>query len=335
VVSLSCSKNYQLRKRALLFALTTLLFCSLAPGIAHTQDSYPSQTIKLVVPFAPGGLPDTVARIIAPSLQEKLKQSVVVENRPGSGGGVATVAIEAAPADGYQFLVTDNTFLSVNPFIYKQLSYNPKNITTVGQIAYAPLFLAVYPKVPAKTFKEFIDYARANPGKISYGSSGIGTAHHLSMEAIKAALKLEMTHVPFRGTGQSVPALLGGHIDALFSAYPSLSGAVQGGQLLILATNGAVRSPQAPKVPAVSEIIPGFDFAPRIGVYARRGTPDAILQRIAAEVIATTQETETINRFAGNGIEAAGSRPDEFRKVLDDEIKRVEATIKSANIEPQ
>jgi tripartite-type tricarboxylate transporter receptor subunit TctC len=303
--------------------------------MAHTQDHYPSQFVKLVVPFASGGLPDTVARIIAPSLQERLKQSVVVENRPGSGGGIAAAAIEAAPADGYQFIVTDNTFLSVNPFIYKQLTYNPKNITAVGQIAYAPLFLAVYPKVPVKTFKEFIDYVRANPGKISYGSSGIGTAHHLSMEAIKAALKLEMTHVPFRGTGQSVPALLGGHIDALFSAYPSLSGAVQGEKLLILATNGAARSPQAPDVPAVSEFIPGFDFAPRIGLFARRGTPDAILQHIASEVIAITKEPETINRFAGNGIEAAGSRPDEFRKVLEDEIRRVEMTVKSAKIEPQ
>jgi tripartite-type tricarboxylate transporter receptor subunit TctC len=303
--------------------------------MAHAQDHYPCQIVKLVVPFAPGGLPDTVARIIAPPLQEKLKQSVVVENRPGSGGGVAAAAIEAVPADGCQLIVTDNTFLSVNPLIYKQLSYNPKNIAAVGQIAYAPLFLAVYPKVPVKTFKEFVDYARANPGKISYGSSGIGTAHHLSMEAIKAALKLEMTHVPFRGSGQSVPALLGGHIDALFSAYPSLTAAVQGGQVLILATNGAMRSPQAPNVPAVSEIIPDFDFAPRIGIYAKRGTPNAIVQRIAAEVIAITKETETINRFGGNGIEAAGSRPEEFRKVLDDEIKRVAATVKHANIEPQ
>ncbi len=137
-------------------------------------------------------------------------------------------------------MVTDGSMFTINPKLMKQLTYDPdKDFVPVVQLARGPLFLAVHPKLPVSTFKEFIDYARANPGKINYGSSGLGTTHHLTMEAVKAALKLDMTHVPFKGTGQSVPALLGGHVEVAFSAYPSLAGAVQGNQVKLLATNGA------------------------------------------------------------------------------------------------
>jgi tripartite-type tricarboxylate transporter receptor subunit TctC len=203
------------------------------------------------------------------------------------------------------------------------------------QLAQAPLFLAVHPKLPVSTMKEFIDYARANPGKINYGSSGLGSTHHLSMEAIKASLKLDMSHVPFRGTGQSVPALLGGHVDVLFSAYPSLAGAVEGKQVKLLATNGAKRSPQAPDIPAVAEFIPGFDFAPVIGVFARTGTPKAIIDKIAAEAIAVTKMPEIVQQLAKVGVEPAGAGPEAYAKGLKEESDRVAATVKAAGIEPQ
>jgi tripartite-type tricarboxylate transporter receptor subunit TctC len=321
-----------------LCAFAVLLMLALLSPIAvptWAQDKYPSQAIKLIVPFSAGGLPDTVARIVAPGLQERLKQPIVVENRPGSGGSVAALALMAAPADGYQLIVTDNSFLSINPFIYKQLSYQPHDFMTVALLAHAPLFLAVHPKLPVKTMQAFIDYARANPGKINYGSSGIGTAHHLSMEAIKAQLTLDMSHVPFRGTGQSVPALLGGHVDALFSAYPSLSGALESKQVTLIAANSARRSPQVPDVPAVSEFIPGFDFASRIGIFARAGTPDAIVRRIAEQAIAVTKESDAAQHLMVVGAEPAGAGPAEFNEVLQDEIARVAATVKAAGIEPQ
>jgi len=192
----------------------------------------------------------------------------------------------------------------------------------------------MHPKVPAKTMQKFIEYAKASPGKINYGSSGIGTMHHLSMEAIKAALKLEMTHVPFRGTGQSVPALLGGHVDALFSAYP-LGGAVQAKEVSLLASNAAKRSPQLPDVPTIAEFIPGFDFASRIGLFARRGTADAILKRISGEIIEIAKAPDTMNRFAVVGVDAAGSGPADFQRVLDAEIQRVANTVRAAGIQPQ
>jgi len=329
--------NCDLRTRlARLFSLCACVLLASSPcSSVSAQNAYPNQIVRFIVPFAAGGLPDTVARIIAPQLEAKLKQTIVVENRPGSGGGIAAQAIASAPADGYQFIITDNSFLSTNPFIYKQLAYDPKDFITVAQVAHAPLFLAVHPKLPVKSIKEFIDYVKANPGKVNYGSSGIGTLHHLSMEALKADQKLDMAHVPFRGTGQSVPALLGGHVEALFSAYPSLSGAADGKQVIILAGNGAKRSGLLPDVPAIAELITGFDFASRIGIFAKVGTPEHVLSLISSKVIEVTKEPDVIRRFAIAGIEAAGSRPEEFRKVLAEETRRVEAAVRAANIQPQ
>ena len=311
------------------------LFAALsAPTSA--QAPYPSQGIRIVVPYAPGGVPDTVARFLAQRLQNRVGQSVVVENRAGGNGSVAAAAITAAPADGYTLMVTDSAMLSVNPMFLTQLSYNPqKDFIPVALLARAPIFLAVHPDVPVSTLQEFIDYVKARPGQVNYGSSGVGSTHHLTMEAMKAALKLQMTHVPYRGTGQSVPALLGGHVQALFSAYPSLKGAVETNRVKLLATNGAQRSPLAPDVPSLAEVIPGFDLITLIGLYARADTPPAIVQKIADEAIAVVKEPSVVPTFAALGMEPAGEGPDAFAKTIASEIERVTKVVESAGIKPQ
>ena len=194
----------------------------------------------------------------------------MIENRPGANGSVAIGAMLSAPADGYSFVVSDGSILSINPVIYSKLSYNTAEVVPAVMLGRAPLFLAVHPKVPIKSMKELIDYAKARPGELNYGSSGVGSTHHLSMEAINAALNIKMTHVPFKGTGESVPALLGGHVDLLFSAYPSLSGAIESKKVTLLANNGPGRSAQAPDAPPVADTIPGFDFAPVIGLPGKK-----------------------------------------------------------------
>jgi tripartite-type tricarboxylate transporter receptor subunit TctC len=320
--------------RHTLFALAAIGPLAVAPAQAQAQ--FPSQSVKFVVPFSPGGLPDTVARIVGQRLQERLGQSVVIENRPGAGGNVAATAIVGAPADGYTLMVTDGSMFTINPKLMKQLTYDPdKDFVPVVQLARGPLFLAAHPKLPVSTFKEFLDYARANPGKINYGSSGLGTTHHLTMEAVKAALKLDMAHVPFKGTGQSVPALLGGHVEVAFSAYPSLAGAVQAKQVKLLATNGAKRSADAPDIPAISETIPGFDFAPVIGVFAKAGTPKAAIDKVAAEAMAVLKMPEVVAQLAKVGVEPAGAGPADYAKGLKAEADRVAATVKAAGITPQ
>jgi tripartite-type tricarboxylate transporter receptor subunit TctC len=321
-----------LLSRAALIASLTAFAVPLAPWSAQSQSPYPSQTIKLMVPNPAGGLPDTVARIVGRRLQERLNQSVVVENRPGANGRVAVAALLSSPADGYTLLVTDGAIVSINPLLFANLTYNPSDILPIAMLARAPLFLAVHPKVPVATMSEFIAYARARPGVINYGSSGVGSTHHLSMEAMNASLKLVMTHVAFKGTGESVPALLGGHIEVLFSAYPSLSGSADGNQIKLLATNGAQRSAQAPNVPSLAEFIPGFDFAPVIGIFGRSGTPSPVVQKIVDEAIAVAKEPDLIRQLAVVGVEPAGAGPEDFGSALQAETRRVAETVQAAGI---
>lgn len=303
---------------------------------AQAPAGYPNKTIRLVVPYAPGGLPDTVARITAQRLQEKIGQPVVVENRPGANGAVAAAALSNAAPDGYTFLVTDGSMFSINPKIYAKLGYDPaKDFIPVALIARAPLFLAATPTLPAGTFKDFIAYVKANPGKVNYGSSGIGSTHHLTMEAIKSEYKLDMVHIPFKGTGQSVPALVGGQVEVLWSAYPSLAGFVKDNKVKLLATNGSKRSAQAPDVPAVAEQIAGFDYAPIVGILAPAGTPKGITDKIASEVVAVTKMPETQKQLAAAGIEPVGGGSDDYAKAIANENAHMSKAIQVAGIKPE
>ncbi len=317
--------------RPALLAFAALLG-SYSPSSAHAEAAYPSRTIKLIVPNPPGGLPDAIARIVGRRLQERLGQAVVVENRPGASAGIGTAALTSAPADGYTFLLTDGAILSVNPLIETKLPYDPKDIVPVALIARAPIFLAANANVPVANMKEFIDYAKAHPGKLSYGSIGVGSFHHLSMEAIESALDLKLIHVPFKGSGDSVGAFLGGHIDLVFASYAALQPAVASHRAKLLATNGAQRAAQAPDVPSVAEFLPGYDLAVIQGLLARAGTPKAVIERIAAEVKAIVQEPDIVQQFAVAGIEPAGAGPDEYGRALQGERKRVAAVVEAAGI---
>ena len=319
--------------RPALIVIATLAVCAVTS--AQAQAPYPSEPIKFIVPYAAGGVPDTVARFTAQRLSARIGQPVVVENRPGGNGSVAAAAMAAAPADGYTLLVTDSAMLSVNPLFFSQLAYSPqKDFMPVAILARAPLFLAVHESVPVRTLQEFIDYVKAHPGKINYGSSGVGSTHHLTMEAMKSSLHLDITHVPYRGSGQSVPALLGGHVQALFSAYPSLRGAIETNHVRLLATSGRQRSPLALDVPALADVIPGFDLITLIGIYARIGTPPATIQQIATEAIAVVKQPDVVPQFAALGMEPAGEGPEAFAKAIAGEIERVTDVVRKAGIKP-
>ena len=320
-----------IRRAVLMGAAASLVAGAFA---AQAQPAgYPNKPIRFVVPYAAGGLPDTVARIVAQRLGDRVGQSVIVDNRPGANGGVAAGVLASAPADGYQFLVTDGSMLSINPLIYSKLTYDPqKDFVPVALVARAPLFLAVHPKVPVNTLDEIIAYVRARPGQVNYGSSGIGSTHHLTIEAMKAALGLDMVHVPFKGTGQSVPALVGGQVEALMSAYPSLSGFVKDGRVRMLAANSEQRSAQAPDLPAIAERIPGFDFAPIVGVLAPVGTPPEIVQKIASEVSAIAKLPDAIQAMKTAGIDPIGGGSAEYAKAIGEENARMARAIQTAGM---
>ncbi|NDH52267.1 MAG: tripartite tricarboxylate transporter substrate binding protein [Betaproteobacteria bacterium] len=303
---------------------------------AIAQGSYPNKPIKFIVPYSAGGFPDTVARVYAQRLTERLGQSVVVDNKPGANGVVAAQALAAAPKDGYTFLVTDGSMFSINPAIYKNSGYDyKKDFMPVAIAARAALYLAVHPKVAANTLQEFIALVKAKPGTLNYGSSGVGSTHHLTMEAMKASLGLELTHIPFKGTGQSVPALIGGQVDVLFSALPSLAGFVKNGQVRLLASNAGQRSSQAPTIPLVADLVPGFDFAPIVGVLAPTGTPTQAIDRIAAEMALAAKSPELLQTFANAGIDPLVGGPVEYNKAVLDENERLAKAVSAAGIKPE
>lgn len=307
---------------------------ALAPllALAEGAPDYPSRTVTIVVPYSPGGLPDTVARVVGQKLSERWGQPVVVENRPGSNGVVAATYLATKAPDGYTLLVTDGSMFSINPFIYRKLPYDAmKDFTFISLTARAPLFLAVHPSMPVSTFDEFVKLVKANPGKYSYGSSGVGSIHHLTTEAMKAALGLDLLHVPFKGTGQSIPALVGNQVTAAFSAMPSLAGFVKQGKLKLLAVNSAKRSPLAPDLPTIAELaIPGFDFAPTIGFSGPAGIPPAIAAKIGADVAAVVRDPALKDHMDKLGIEPEGLGPAEYREQVTRERERFEKAVKAA-----
>jgi tripartite-type tricarboxylate transporter receptor subunit TctC len=320
------------------FAFRTAIAVALAHLFSLTvqaQAPYPNQVIRFVVPYSQGGLPDTVARILGQHLQERIGQSVVIENRVGAAAASAVNVLMGAPADGYTFLVTDGGVISTNPALFKQLSYDPKEIIPLALLGRAPMFLAAHPDLPVSTLREFIDYVKARPGEINYGSSGVGSIHHLSMEALRAPFGLKMTHIPYRGTGQSVPALLGGHVQVLFAAYPSLAGAAEGKKVKLLAQNGEGRWFQAPEVPAMSESIPNFDLATLVGLYARPGLAQAVVDKITVEAIAAVNSPAAAKQLRAAGIEPAGGNAEALARALKREVDKVNEVVKNAGIEPQ
>ncbi len=312
----------------------------LAVSAAHAQSpaaKYPERPVRIIVGYSPGGLPDTVARIVAQRLGEKWGQQVIVENRPGANTVVAAdLVIKSAP-DGYTLMVTDSSTVAINPFIYQKLAYDPmRDLTPISLTARAPLFLAAHPSVPANTLQEFVSLAKAKPGGLSYGSSGIGSTHHLCMESMKSTLGVDVVHIPYKGTGQSVPALIGGQVAVLFSAYPSLAGYVKQGQLKLLAVNSEKRSSLAPDVPTIAEtLIPGFDFAPTIGVLGPAGMAPELVAKISADVAEVVKLPATVEHMQKIGIEAAGGSAADYAALLRADTDRYGKAVKAAGVKPE
>ena len=300
------------------FCAAVMLAC--VPFGANAQ-TYPSKPVKLIVPYAPGGLPDTVARWVSQRLTERLGQSVGVDNKPGGNGVVAYQSLlQSTPSDGHAFIVSDGSMLSITPQINKAATYRiGQELLPVSMIATSPLFIVAHPKTGITSFKQFVETVKAKPGAFTYGSSGIGSTHHLTMEALKAALNLDIQHVPFRGSGQSTPALVGGQVDFSVAALPSIAGFVKSGQVTLLASNARERSKQAPDVPAVAETVPNFDFAVVVGVLAAKGTPQAAIDRISKEIAEVVKMPEVIKTFHDAVVEPVGGSPAEYAKAIERE----------------
>jgi len=314
-----------------LLKLVVAAACVLAAGAAPAQGArnFPDKPVRVIVGYSPGGLPDTIVRLIGQKLGERWGQQFVVENRPGANGIVAAEMVAKAAPDGYTLLMTDNSTTAINPFLYAKLPYDAdKDLVPVSFAARAPLFLAVHPSVTANTFQELIAQIKANPGKFAYGSSGIGSTHHLCMEYLKSALGLDITHIPYKGTGQSVPALVAGQVPMVLSGYPSLAAYEKDGRVKLLANNSLKRSALAPNVPTIAETVPGFDFAPTFGLFAPGGTPKDIVAKISADVAEVVKMPDIVTRMTNLGIEPVGASPDEYARSLKADAERYAKAVK-------
>jgi tripartite-type tricarboxylate transporter receptor subunit TctC len=305
------------------------------PFVASAQ-SFPSKPVRLIVPYAAGGLPDSVARIVAQKLTERMGQTVVVDNKPGGNGVVAFQNLMAGANDNHSFIVSDGSMLSITPLINKAATYaEGKELQAVSLMARSPLFLVAHPKTGVKNLREFVDKVRASPGTYTYGSSGIGSTHHLSMEALKAELKLDVRHIPYRGSGQSVPALLGGQVDFLFSALPSMLGFVKNNQVTLIGSNEGKRSPQAPDVASIAELVPGYDFSVAVGALARAGTSAEAIKRLSDDIAWAVRQPDVLEKFTAAGIEASGLGPEGYRREIERENQAMAKAGKQADLKAE
>ena len=311
--------------------LVAFVLC-LVTSLAVWAQPYPNRPVKVVVPYAAGGLPDTMARLVGQKMGESMGQQLVVENRPGAGGIVGTTDVAKAAPDGYSLLVADVAQIAINPHLFSKLPYDPlKELTGVSMMGTSALYLVAHSSVPANNMKELIALIKTQPGKISYGSSGLGSIHHLAMEALKVGLGLDMQHIPYKGTGQSVPALLGGQVPLLYAALPSIESHVKTGKVKILAVSTPQRSAQTPEVPTVAEAsVAGYDFVAEIGIYAPASTPQEIISKLAGEAQKAVKQSDVAQRFKQLGIDPVGSTPEAYNAANRASYQKYERVVKAS-----
>jgi len=305
------------------------------PHIARAQ-AYPTRPVRLLVGDAAGGAPDTIARLIGPWLSERLGQPVVVDNRPGASGNVGTEAVAKAPADGYTLLTTASTIV-LNRSLFKSIPYDPvKDFAPIALLAVGRLALVTNPSVPAKTAAEFIAYAKANPGKLFYGSPGNGTPHHLAMEVFKSSAGIDLVHVPYKGTAGAVQDLLGGQISVMFLPVHVALAQVEAGKLNMLAAGGIERASATPNVPSLAEAagVRGVDTDIWYGLYAPAGTPRDIVAKLNAEVSRVLKDPATIETLMKQGLQPLGGSPDDLAKLTRDDLERWAKVVRDARIQP-
>jgi tripartite-type tricarboxylate transporter receptor subunit TctC len=288
--------------------------------------------VKVVVTFPPGSTPDIVGRALANRLQSALGQPFVVENRAGAGGNIGADVVAKAPADGYTLLVSTNGVFAINKSLYQSMPFDPdKDLQPISLLATAPQMLVVKPSLGLRDFKAFLEYARHNPGKLSYGSVGAGSASHLTMELLKSAAGVSLVHVPYKGFPPAVTDMLAGNIDAMFAIVPGVLQHAKAGKMTGLAVTALKRSSLAPDVPSVGELgYPQLESLAWIGLGAPASTPRAVVERLSAETMRGMHAPEVRDVLGKAGFEVVAGSPDEFARWIDSESEKWSAVIRAS-----
>jgi tripartite-type tricarboxylate transporter receptor subunit TctC len=306
------------------------LFTALAGlGCAFAID-YPTKTVKWVVPYPPGGTTDVLARIMAQWLTEKMGQTFVIENKPGAGNNIGVEVVVNSPPDGYTMLLV-NPANGINATLYRDLKYNfIRDIAPVAGMVRTPNVMEVTNSFPAKTVQEFIDYCKANPGKINMASSGSGTSVHMSGELFKYMTGCNMLHVPYKGAGPALADLIGGQVHVFFDNLPSSAGHIKGGRIRALAVTSAGREPSFPELPTVGDTVPGYEATAWFGIGMPKGTPRDIIEKVNAEVNRALADPAMLAKFAELGGKPIAGTPDDFGKVIAMETAKWEKVVISS-----
>lgn len=311
-------------------AFAVVLLC---PATVSAQ-AYPNRPIRMIVPFPPGGGVDFMGRIIGQKLSERLGQKVLIDNRGGANGINGLQLLMSAPPDGYTIASASAGPLSVNPHVYKNLPYDPlRDFTSIGRVIDFPLLLLVHPSLPVKNVRELIALAKLHPDQLSYGSSGAGNSDHLAAELFKSMAKLQIVHIPYKGSGPSTVALLAGEVPVAFSSIPPVLAHVRAGKLRALATGSGQRIPTLTEFPTIAESgLPGYEAYSWGGIIGPANMPHDIVQRLNKEIVEILKQKDTIDRFLAGGTVPTPSTPEAFTAHIRAELKKWGAVAKAANI---
>ena len=316
--------------------LLACIICALAVISSAGAQDFPSRTIRIIVPFTPGGSNDIVAREIADGLQARLKQTAIAENKPGGGGTIAYSYVAKSPPDGHVLLIAPASF-TMGPHLSRNPVYNPvTDFAPIDLVADVPFAMVVPASLPARTVKEFIELAKKSPKKLTYASVGVGTPQHLGGELFKMHAKVDLIHVPFRGATAVLPDLVAGRIDMFIGAINSLLPLIQEGKLRALAATGGKRIASLPDVPTMPEVgLPGVEVGSGVGLVAPAGTPPAIVATLHREIAAIIADAGFHERMAKIGVDVVGTTPEAYAKILRDDYAKWGKVVAAAGIEPQ
>ena len=318
-----------------------LIHCIAAVALAMIAvpalaEDYPSRPVKIIVPFGAGGPADVTARLLAQTLQDRLKQPFVVEDKPGAGAVIGTIEVARSPADGYTLLMMSNT-QTANESLLPQRNYElMRDFVPIAPVNTSDLIIVVHPSVPAKTLKEFIALAKSEPGKLNYASSGTGTPYHMAGELFKVMTGTDIVHVPHRSSGDARTSVLGGQVQMMIDAVTTMAPNVSAGQVRALATTGKTRSSVLPDVPTADEAgVPGYEATIWLGVMAPKGTPQTVVDKLNAEINLAIKQPETIKLWAAQGATPMTMSPAEFDKFLRGDIVKWADVAKTFPNKPQ
>ena len=316
------------------FAAATVLFAF--HFIAHAQD-YPAKPIRLLSPLPAGGMVDNFARVLGQHLSDAFRQPVTVENRTGASGTIAAEAVARSPADGYTILLATQAILVLNVYAQKNLSYDPlKDFTPISPLFYTPLYVVVHPSVPANSIKELIEQARSQPGKLSFASIGQGTSVHLATEIFMSMAKVDLVHIPYKGTGPAMLDMTAGRVQVMFSGGGTGLPLVDAGKLKLLASTAERRTIATPNTPTVAEAgLPGYESIAWFALVGPAGMPKATVDRLAREVVALQKTQATIDRFAKAGAEMLPGSPEQLTARIRAELPLFARVMKQAGIQPE